>query len=72
MVSYMWQSSICMCRRTLVEFERELPNQQQPSMLLDPGRRYLEEAKLVRGLVGPDDKGLHVPDVDVAAGDGKR
>ena len=35
-------------------------------------RRYLEEAELVRGLVGADDEGLDIPDVDVAAGDGKR
>jgi hypothetical protein len=32
---------------------------------------YLEEAELVRGLVGPDNQGLDVPHIDIAARNGE-
>jgi hypothetical protein len=34
--------------------------------------RYLEEAELVGGLVGADDQGLDIADINVAACDGER
>lgn len=33
---------------------------------------YLEEAEFIWSLVRADDQGLHVPHVDVTAGDGER
>ena len=57
---------------TLIELNRKLSRLSISQHSYDVlGLMYLEKAELVWSLVGTDDEGLDIPNIDIAAGHGK-